>query len=399
MERNARHRPTSRSAHRRRTISADRLVRPDAALQVFLFRGDDFMGAELFGPQDPVLIGRHPSASLRLEADTVSRRHCRLTWVEGALHLEDLGSGNGTHVNEARLRGTRCLRFHDTIRVGPFFLKARVLDGQSATPVDPIVAMATTRIEAVRNGADWAWPDAPTFDRDERIRDLNELLDSLDTAELLDGGPPTTETEVPIPTPHAPTPIALVGLQPPRSPPKTERVRPRSTVHRSRPHAARLLTPTEPRPANYSVDSKLLAGSEARSPNPRIEISARSRGRLVNMVTLRECDEQYILGHRTAGGVIAPARQHLGLRLIKINHDGTVDLVFPNDVGGHLIRGPHTVSLQSLTEGRKYSCLRLNPGDIATVYLGQGRDCVSYHLRFLRRPASMIRTLKRPTHT
>jgi hypothetical protein len=48
-----------------------------------------------------------------------------------------------------------------------------------------------------------------------------------------------------------------------------------------------------------------------------------------------------------------------------------------------------------LTEGRKYSCLRLETQDIATIILGEGRQCVTYHLRFLKRAGSMLKALKR----
>ncbi len=126
-----------------------------------------------------------------------------------------------------------------------------------------------------------------------------------------------------------------------------------------------------------------------------VEVAARMRGRLISLTLPTEPADEYILGYPTPHGMIAPARHHLGLRLLKINQDRTVDLVFPNDVGGPLMRGEQTVSLQSLTEGRKYSCLRLLASDIAAVHLGRGRDCVSYHLRFVRRPASVVRDLKR----
>ena len=125
-----------------------------------------------------------------------------------------------------------------------------------------------------------------------------------------------------------------------------------------------------------------------------VEIAARADGRLLAMTVLQNSQDEYILGYPTRDGVVAPARRHLGLRLVKINQDRTVDLVFPNDVGGHLVRGPHTVSLRSLTEGRKYSCLRLDPADIAEIRLGNGPNAVSYHLRFVRRPASLLRVLQ-----
>ena len=126
-----------------------------------------------------------------------------------------------------------------------------------------------------------------------------------------------------------------------------------------------------------------------------VEISARAGGRLLDIAVLRKEGEQYILGHTTPQGTIAPAKAHLGLRLLRINPDRTIDLVFPKEVGGHLVRGPATVTFNELAEGRKYSCLRLDPQDIATVILGEGRNTISYHVRFLRRPKSLFRSLRR----
>jgi hypothetical protein len=47
--------------------------------------------------------------------------------------------------------------------------------------------------------------------------------------------------------------------------------------------------------------------------------------------------------------------------------------------------------LRELTEGRKYSCLRLKARDVVTVMLGEGSSAVSYHIRFLRTPRSISR--------
>ncbi|WP_380283664.1 FHA domain-containing protein [Kitasatospora purpeofusca] len=37
--------------------------------------------------------------------DQLSRRHARLRWIDGALHVEDLGSTNGTFVDGRRITG------------------------------------------------------------------------------------------------------------------------------------------------------------------------------------------------------------------------------------------------------------------------------------------------------
>lgn len=120
-------------------------------------------------------------------------------------------------------------------------------------------------------------------------------------------------------------------------------------------------------------------------PCANVEVAARQKGALVGCAILRRPGDQYVLGYPTPQGDVAPAPAHLGLRLLRIGQDGGVDLVFPFDVGGYLVRGATTALLPDLTEGRKYSCLRLEPGDIATVVLGTPAGRISYHIRFVGR--------------
>ncbi|MEO1337351.1 MAG: FHA domain-containing protein, partial [Myxococcota bacterium] len=133
--------------------SGTRTSDPKNALQLFVFHDDMFLGAELFFTEVPVVIGRDTNVGLRLAADTVSRRHCRLLWRNETLELEDLGSGNGTFVNDRRVQSTE-IRFKDTIRVGPYNLKARILNGAGHAPVDSIIAEPTTRLEAIYESAE-----------------------------------------------------------------------------------------------------------------------------------------------------------------------------------------------------------------------------------------------------
>lgn len=65
----------------------------------------------------PCVVGRDPAADFTLEDTVVSRRHFRV-WAEGGTYwLEDLGSTNGTIVNDRRLKKSP-LGDGDVIRVG-----------------------------------------------------------------------------------------------------------------------------------------------------------------------------------------------------------------------------------------------------------------------------------------
>jgi DNA-binding winged helix-turn-helix (wHTH) protein len=54
-------------------------------------------------PEGEHLAGRDAECSLVIDADTVSRRHARITVVSGTATIEDLDSTNGTHVNGTRI--------------------------------------------------------------------------------------------------------------------------------------------------------------------------------------------------------------------------------------------------------------------------------------------------------
>ncbi len=65
-----------------------------------------------------LVIGRGPTAQLRLNDQMVSREHCRLSFKGDAITLEDCGSMNGTLVNGQRVEGTATLKVGDTFQVG-----------------------------------------------------------------------------------------------------------------------------------------------------------------------------------------------------------------------------------------------------------------------------------------
>ena len=70
---------------------------------------------KLDGPE--VVVGRAKNATLRLNDDGISRRHCRIVLVGKNVVIEDLGSANGTLVNGQKVT-THALKDGDKIRVG-----------------------------------------------------------------------------------------------------------------------------------------------------------------------------------------------------------------------------------------------------------------------------------------
>lgn len=67
---------------------------------------------------DPTSIGRHPDSAIPLDNGTVSGKHARIVCESGGFFLEDLGSRNGTFVNEQRVTNRIRLSHADQIRFG-----------------------------------------------------------------------------------------------------------------------------------------------------------------------------------------------------------------------------------------------------------------------------------------
>ncbi len=79
-------------------------------------------------------IGRTLENDVVLQDAGVSRRHVRISDRLGRFYVQDLGSSNGTLVNDQRLSGEQELRDGDRISLGPVeFLFQEVLGDEDAT--------------------------------------------------------------------------------------------------------------------------------------------------------------------------------------------------------------------------------------------------------------------------
>jgi pSer/pThr/pTyr-binding forkhead associated (FHA) protein len=65
--------------------------------------------------REDLVVGRHPTADIRLDDPLVSRFHARLRVSGSSVLLEDLGSTGGTRVNGARLQGPCHLQSGDVV--------------------------------------------------------------------------------------------------------------------------------------------------------------------------------------------------------------------------------------------------------------------------------------------
>jgi pSer/pThr/pTyr-binding forkhead associated (FHA) protein len=70
-------------------------------------------------------VGRAPECDLRVDDTYASQQHARVFSRNGAWYVEDLGSTNGTFVNEQRLAAPAQLTPGDKIRIGTTVLELR----------------------------------------------------------------------------------------------------------------------------------------------------------------------------------------------------------------------------------------------------------------------------------
>ena len=67
--------------------------------------------------REPFTIGRHPTNQLSIDVPTISAEHARIEYRDGAHHVIDRGSRNGTYINGQRI--TACaLRDGDIVQLG-----------------------------------------------------------------------------------------------------------------------------------------------------------------------------------------------------------------------------------------------------------------------------------------
>jgi predicted component of type VI protein secretion system len=100
-------------------------------------------------PLDGVLdVGRDPGLPLHFEEDgQVSRRHARFSAQAGNVVVEDLGSTNGTYVNEQPISAPRTLRPGDKVRMGLTVVELRTRQQVAARPSAVQVRPALTAVD------------------------------------------------------------------------------------------------------------------------------------------------------------------------------------------------------------------------------------------------------------
>jgi len=142
--------PQLKAASDARTMMPNQLPRPDVPATMFKLASSGPPILEVLGPMGQgvtttpippggLILGRHPDCGCVVSDPQVSSRHCKIVVGPEGPVLTDLGSSNGTFVNEQRLEREApvLLSDADSVRVGALTLRIRAAHPAAVQPVAP----------------------------------------------------------------------------------------------------------------------------------------------------------------------------------------------------------------------------------------------------------------------
>ena len=132
------------------------------ALPKYVLRGvSGVTFGKIFPLQSTVVIGRQSECEIPIPSEEVSRRHAELRVTPDGVMVEDLGSSNGTYINDRRIT-RQLMKAGDELRLDTirFLLLAPGQEmGQAARQESPAVAVSAASKPAIggsRTGLMWA---------------------------------------------------------------------------------------------------------------------------------------------------------------------------------------------------------------------------------------------------
>lgn len=99
-------------------------------------------GREIQIARTPQIVGRMAPSEIILLGDGVSRAHCRVELVRGAVVVTDLNSTNGTFVDDHRISAPTPLRPGALVRIGPHVLRYVSQRSPAAVDVNATLVLA-----------------------------------------------------------------------------------------------------------------------------------------------------------------------------------------------------------------------------------------------------------------
>jgi len=154
----------------------------------------DLTGQEISIDRD-MLVGRHQAADIVLQAAEISRKHAAFLLKDDALWVQDLGSSNGTFVNDVQIAQETLLKQDDIVQFAS--LKFSVLAPVAAVDVAPEVEATA---EKVVEQVEVAEPTAAQQMNDQGMPELKQRDASVQLTR--DGMPTNVGIPKPAPIPE-----------------------------------------------------------------------------------------------------------------------------------------------------------------------------------------------------
>ncbi|MDR5683025.1 MAG: FHA domain-containing protein [Armatimonadota bacterium] len=98
---------------------------PQTATLVVERGGDGLSRGQTFVVASGAVLGRSPAAQILLPDEFASAQHARLVLHGSAFWVEDLGSKNGTYLNERRVTAPVPIQDGDTLKIGQTVFRFR----------------------------------------------------------------------------------------------------------------------------------------------------------------------------------------------------------------------------------------------------------------------------------
>ncbi len=128
------------------------------------------------------VIGRAPNCHLRPRSELVSKRHCVIRVRGEAVYVCDLGSTNGTFVNNDRIKGEVQVQDGDLLKVGPLVFSFKI--------VAPVPSGQTSEQDSEEaQAADWLLQETAEGQAEAAARSVGDT--AIDKVPALD---PTADT-------------------------------------------------------------------------------------------------------------------------------------------------------------------------------------------------------------
>ena len=110
------------------------------AMAYLIVENGKHKGTKVPLPERDALVGRDEGSYLRLNSADVSRQHCVLKATGQGVFVRDLGSQNGTFVNDGRIGAVTKLQHGDLLQIGPIRFVVQFEEAVQETPQDDDIA-------------------------------------------------------------------------------------------------------------------------------------------------------------------------------------------------------------------------------------------------------------------